>query len=71
MKLKHSVMVSMLGKIADRFHEYQPSRTFAQRLEMAKKVRSVDGIEVVYPNEFENPKTTVSITFEYLVKTLL
>lgn len=61
MELKHSVMVSILGKIADRFHEYQPVRSFAERLDMAKKVRNMDGIEVVYPQEFDNPEQTVAM----------
>lgn len=61
MKLKHSVMVSMLGRIADRFHEYQTGRTFSERLEMAKKIRDADGIEVVYPKEFSDPKQTVAM----------
>jgi len=52
MKLRHSVMIGMLGRISDRFHEYQPSKDLRKRLEMAKRVAGADGIEVVYPNDF-------------------
>jgi xylose isomerase len=52
MKLKHSVMVPLMGRQADRFHEYQPARDLAERLEMTRRVRGVDGIEVVYPSDF-------------------
>jgi xylose isomerase len=59
MKLKHSVMVGLMGRQADRFHEYQPSRDLAERLEMVKRVRGVDGVEVVYPNDFVDPSQAV------------
>ena len=61
MKLKHSVMVGMLGRISDRFHEYQPARDFRERLEMAERVRDVDGIEVVYPSEFADMDETMAM----------
>ncbi len=51
-RLKHSVMVGLMGRQSDRFHEYQPARDLAQRLEMVKRVRGVDGVEVVYPPDF-------------------
>jgi len=52
MKLKHSVMVPLMGRQADRFHEYQPTKDLSERLEMTQRVRGVDGIEVVYPSDF-------------------
>lgn len=52
MKLKHSVMVGLMGRYADRFHEYQPGRSFAECLEMTRQVEGVEGIEVVYPSNF-------------------
>jgi len=54
MKLRHSVMVPLMGRQADRFHEYQPARDLAERLEMTQRVRGVDGIEVVYPSDFRD-----------------
>ena len=59
--LKHSVMVGLMGRQADRFHEYQSRHSFAERLEMSKSVQGVDGIEVVYPSDFRDPKETVSL----------
>jgi len=52
--LKHALMVGMMGRVADRFHEYQPDRGFRERLALARKVASADGVEVVYPTEFED-----------------
>ena len=52
LKVRHSVMVGLMGRQADRFHEYQPARELPERLEMAARVRGADGIEVVYPSDF-------------------
>lgn len=59
MKLKHSIMLGMMGGIADRFHRYQRSKTLAERLELTKRVRGVDGIEIVYPGDFDGIEETV------------
>jgi len=61
MKLKHSVMVSLMGRQADRFHEYQPARELRERLDMVQRVRGVDGIEIVYPGDFKDLDETISL----------
>lgn len=61
MKLKHSVMIGFMGRQADRFHEYQPGHTLAERLEMAKRVNGGDGIEPVYPQDFADPKQAIAL----------
>jgi len=61
MKLKHSVMAGLMGRQADRFHEYQPRRGFAECLDMTKQVKDVDGIEVVYPGDFQDVRETVKL----------
>ncbi len=60
MKLRHAVMVPLMGRQADRFHEYQPAQDLAQRLEMTQRVRGVDGIEVVYPSDFRGLEAAVT-----------
>ena len=60
MKLRHSVMVPLMGRQADRFHEYQPAKDLAERLEMTQRVRGVDGIEVVYPSDFRDLEAAVA-----------
>jgi xylose isomerase len=54
-------MVGLMGRQADRFHEYQPGKDFAERLEMTSSVEGVDGIEVVYPSDFRDAKQAVSL----------
>jgi xylose isomerase len=61
MRLEHSVMVPLMGRQVDRFHEYQPGRDLAERLSMASQVRGVDGIEVVYPSDFARPELSVKM----------
>ena len=61
MKLKHSVMTGMLGRIADRFHEYQPAADFSERLARARRVRGADGVEVVYPSEFPDLQESIAV----------
>ncbi|HSV86125.1 MAG TPA: sugar phosphate isomerase/epimerase family protein [Levilinea sp.] len=61
MKLKHAIMVGMMGRIADRFHEYQPASDLARRLEMCQKIKDIDGIEVVYPQDFSNVQQTIQM----------
>lgn len=61
MKIKHSVMVGMLGRMADRFHEYHPARDLQERLQMASQVKGIDGIEIVYPSEFSDLRETIRL----------
>jgi xylose isomerase len=59
MKLKHSIMVGMMSRIADRFHEYQPASDLPRRLEMCGKIKDIDGIEIVYPQDFPEISQTL------------
>jgi xylose isomerase len=61
MKLEHAIMLSMMGRQADRFHEYQPARDLAERLAMVKRVRGANGVEVVYPRDLANPKPSLKM----------
>jgi xylose isomerase len=61
MKVRHSIMLGMMGKIADRFHHYQPDHTLAERLAMVKEVEGADGIEIVYPGDFADIDETVKL----------
>jgi xylose isomerase len=61
MKLKHAVMVGMLGKISDRFHTYQADKSLEERLDMAARVEGADGIEIVYPPHFDDVERTIKL----------
>lgn len=61
MAIKHSLMVGMMGKVSDRFHEYQSAKDLRQRLQLARQVSNADGIEIVYPSEFANMAETIKV----------
>jgi len=61
MKIKHAIMASLMGRQSDRFHEYSPSRSLRERIELCKQVKGAQGVELVYPFDFENPRETEKI----------
>jgi xylose isomerase len=52
--VRHAAMIGLMGRQADRFHEYQPHRPLEERLEMVRRVSGIDGIEVVYPHDLSD-----------------
>ncbi len=61
MQIRHSVITGFLGRQVDRFTEYQPSRTFAEKVELAKQIEGIQGLEVVYPVEFEDVEKSIEL----------
>ena len=59
MNVKHAVMIGLLGRQSDRFHRYTEARPLAERLDMLRRIPGCQGIEVVYPAEFEDLEATV------------
>src|SRR5690554_3278467 len=59
MTLKNSIIVGILGRYADRFHEYQPARSFLENLKVATSIPGIEGLEVVYPQDFTDEKTSI------------
>jgi xylose isomerase len=64
MQLKHSIIVGILGRYADRFHEYQPARIFEENLKVAASLPGIQGVEIVYPQDFVNEQATVNLIKE-------
>jgi xylose isomerase len=54
LRVKHSVMVGLLGRQSNRFHTYTPDRSLAERLDMLRQIPGCEGIEPVYPSEFRD-----------------
>jgi len=61
MRIRHAVMVGLLGEQHDRFHTYTPARTLSERLDMLRSIPRCEGIEVVYPAEFRDLSTGARI----------
>jgi xylose isomerase len=56
--MKQSIIISFLGRTQDRFSEYHTPTTTHERLELAKRIRGVTGVEMVYPYETGDPVET-------------
>src|SRR5699024_7487924 len=49
MKLRHSIMVGILDRYADRFTEFQPAVSLEERIKQAASLQGAAGVELVYP----------------------
>jgi xylose isomerase len=49
--VKHAMITSFLSTIKDRFHQYNPTKTLDERLQMASAMDGVSGVEMVFPYE--------------------
>jgi len=54
MNLKFSVILSLLGKVGDRFAVYGEQQTLDELFDLASQVEGLDGVELVYPLEFQD-----------------
>lgn len=59
--MKQSIITAFLGKTQDRFSEYQKATNLLERLEVAKSIDGVSGVEVVYPYETGEAEHTKKI----------
>ena len=52
---RFAIITAFLGETRNRYMVYQGNRTLAEKFEMAKKIPGLDGFELCYPADFENP----------------
>lgn len=62
---KYAVITGFLGKIKDRFIDYQPPREIEEMMEMASRIKGCSGLEVVYPQNFNDPVLVKSLLKQY------
>ena len=55
MEHKYAIITGFMGKVQDRFADYQPTRTMEEMVKMASQVKSCKGLEVVFPQNFTDP----------------
>ena len=65
MKRKYSVITGFMGKVKDRFIDYQPVREMEEMVEMASRIKGCSGLEVVYPQNFTDPVRVKSLLGQY------
>jgi xylose isomerase len=61
---KLSVISAFLGGVKNRYMQYHPNRSFRERVEMASRIPGVDGLELCYPADFEEPSETARLMRE-------
>ena len=52
MDRKYSIITGFMGKVKDRFIDYQPARSMEEMVKMASGIKGCSGLEVVYPQNF-------------------
>ena len=55
MERKYSIITGFMGKVKDRFIDYQPARSMEEMVAMAAQVPGCKALEVVYPQNFTDP----------------
>lgn len=55
MKRKYAVITGFMGKIQDRFATYGVERSFEEMVEVASTIKGCSGLEVVYPQQVQDP----------------
>ena len=59
--LKMGIITGFLSQTKDRFHEYNKPLDLDQKFELMTQIEGYDGVEIVYPYEVSDAKTTKEI----------
>lgn len=65
MPRKYAVITGFLGKVKDRFIDYQPAREMEEMIAMAAQIPGCSGVEVVYPQNFTDPVKLKELLQQY------
>lgn len=65
MDVKYAVITGFLGQLSDRFSKYQESRSIEEKIRLASKIKELDGLELVWPTDFNSPKEILPILKEH------
>lgn len=63
--MKYSVITGFLGKLQDRFTEYQKNRSLEEKFELASRIEGLDGLEVCYPADFNDVELVKKLLSKY------
>ncbi|MFH1084677.1 MAG: sugar phosphate isomerase/epimerase [Chloroflexota bacterium] len=56
---------SFLGLARNRYMQYQPERTLADKFALAAQIQGIDGLELCYPADFEDPASLRALLARY------
>jgi len=60
-----AIITGFLGEVRNRYMVYQGNRTLAEKLELASRIKGVDGLELCYPADFEKPAELKELLARY------
>jgi len=66
-QVKQAVISSFLTKTKDRFHEYNEDKTLEERFKIVSEIEGMDGMELVFPYEVNNPDELKTLTSKYKI----
>ncbi len=52
---KIAIITAFLGGVKNRYMQYEPNRTIEEKLKLAMQVDGLQGLELCYPQDFEDP----------------
>lgn len=64
-ELKQSVITGFLSQTKDRFHIYNEEKTLEEKLQMVSEIRGMNGVEMVYPYEVNDPENLKKLLAKY------
>lgn len=65
MRNKYAVITGFMGKLQDRFANYGVERNFEQMVQVASTIKGCSGLEVVYPQQVQDPVKAKEILDNY------
>lgn len=63
--MKHSIIMAFMGGQKDRFCTYFENISPEEKMEAIAQVEGIDGVEIVFPFEIQDPDETVSLLRRY------
>ena len=62
---KLAIITAFLGAVKNRYMSYQEDRPLSEKFQMASKVEGIDGLELCYPADFDDPKKLKELLKKY------
>lgn len=51
---KNAIITAFLGGVKNRYMQYEPNRSLEEKIQLAKKIKDLQGFELCYPQDFKD-----------------
>ncbi len=62
---KLAVITAFLGGVKNRYMQYNPNLSIEEKIKLSTKIEGLDGFELCYPADFENPKLLATLLSDH------